>query len=247
MSAPGRSTTRLAIAVLAGVALGSTVALAIGLRPFFAARPTLPPPPAIIAERGELPTKVVAFEARVDGRLVGSGFLLELTGGDVIGVTTAHSLGPDIFHPVTYTPAGRDESVAQFDELYAPLGQPRTGADLTIDYVLMRPRSRPDPSLVLQPDPRGAPQPGERVLMYSGLGDGQGGQQVLPGTVESVDEDGAWIRMDDVFDPGLMSGSPVLSQHTGKVVGMIIVMNWIPGTLRIGVNPVKAIVEAARP
>jgi hypothetical protein len=83
------------------------------------------------------------------------------------------------------------------------------------------------------------------VLLYSGLGDGRGGQRILPGVVESVDQNGAWVRMDSVFDPGLMSGSPVLSQHTGRVVGMTIAMSWKPGALMIGLNPVGAMVSKA--
>jgi hypothetical protein len=102
-----------------------------------------------------------------------------------------------------------------------------------------------DEGLVLEPDPRGAPQPGERVSLHSGLGDGRGGPRILPATVESVDDNGAWIRMDEVFDPALMSGSPVVSQHTGRVVGMTIVMNWAPGTLRLGLNPIGSIIEKA--
>jgi hypothetical protein len=238
----GKVVARTIIAVLAGVALGGAIVLATRPR---VALPPLPPRPAIDAARGEPPEGIVAFEEHVNGSLSGSGFLLEMPNGEVIGVTTAHSLGKNNFAPIAFIPAGREAAIAEFDELYAPLGVPRTGADMTVDYVLMRPRSPPDPALVLQPDARGAPQPGERVSLYSGLGDGWGGWRILDGTIESVDENGAWIRMDEVFDPGLMSGSPIISQHTGKVVGMTIMMSWAPGTLRIGINPIGAILARA--
>jgi len=242
----GKTLARVIIAVLAGVALGGTVVLAIGPRIFVPSLPPLPPPPTITAPRGELPAGIVAFEERVGGSLAGSGFLLELPNGDVVGVTTAHSLGEGHFAPLSFVAAGRGDVVATFRTLYAPLGRPQTDSNLTIDYVLMKPDTPPDPSIILRPDSRGKPQPGERVSLHSGLGDGKGGQRILHGTVERVDATGAWARMDDVFDPGLMSGSPMISQHTGRVVGSVIVMSWVPGTLRIGINPIGEIVRAAQ-
>ena len=242
----GKTIARVIIAVLGGIALGGAMQLAIAPRPFL---PPLPLPPIIMAERGDLPAGIVAFEERIlagsGHALLGSGFMLELPGGDVIGVTTAHSLGGREFAPMMFTLAGRDERAATFSRLYAPCGQPRTGADLTVDYVLLAPDAPPAPSFVLRADPRGAPQPGERVSLFSGLGDGQGGQRILPGVVESVDRNGAWVRMSSLFDPGLMSGSPVLSQHTGRVVGMTIAMSLRPGALMIGINPVGAILSKA--
>jgi len=242
----GRTIARVIIVVLAGIALGGVVTLVAGPRLLL---PPLPPPPAIDAPRGDAPTGVVAFEERVRQgdayMLSGSGFLLELPGGQVAGVTTAHSLGEGNFAPMVFTIAGESAPVATFDELLAPLGRPRAGDDLTIDYVLMRPSSPPDPARVLLPDPRGAPQPGERVSLYSGLGDGRGQPRILHGTVESVDANGAWLRMDDLFDPGLMSGSPIISQHTGRVVGMTIAVWLRPGALSIGVHPIGSILEKA--
>jgi len=241
----GKTIARVIIAILGGIALGGAAWLAVAPRPFL---PPLPPPPIITAPRGDLPTGIVAFEERMQSGagydLLGSGFFLELPDGRVIGVTTAHSLGGRDL-PMAFTVAGRGEQAATFSRLHVPRGQPRTGADMTIDYVLLRPDSPPAPVFVLHPDPRGAPQPGERVLLYSGLGDGRGGQRVLPGVVESVDGNGAWVRMDSIFNPGLMSGSPVLSQHTGRVVGMTIAMSYRPGALSIGLNPVGAILSKA--
>jgi len=245
----GKTIARVIIALLAGLALGGAIVIAIGPRHFLGPLPPLPPLPVITVERGEPPAGIVAFEERVKWgdatHLSGSGFLLELPDGDVIGVTTAHSLGEGNFAPMIFTSAGHDQPVMAFTELYAPLGRPRTGADMTIDYVLMQPDAPPDPAIVLRPDPRGAPQPGERVSLYSGLGDERGGQHILQGTVESVDDNGAWIRMDQAFNPALMSGSPVISQHTGRVVGMTIAASGTPGVLWIGINPIGAIVDQA--
>ncbi len=233
--------------MLAGVALGGAVILGGRLR---VETPPLPAPPIIAAARDALPAGIVAFEERVKWGdrygLAGSGFFLGLANGDVIGVTTAHSLEGIGFTHIVFARAGDEqEPVAAFSELYAPLGRPPTADNVTVDCTLLKPESPPHPALVLQADPRGAPQLGERVLLFSGLGDGRGRQRTLPGTVESADGNAVWLRMDEVFDPTFMSGSPVLSQHTGRVVGVTILASLVSGTLRIGINPIAAILAHA--
>ena len=242
----GKVAARLLIVVLAGIALGGMVTLAARPRGDL---PPLPPPPTITVARGDMPPAGVSFEERVrsgtDYIAVGNGFLLQLPNHNVIGVTTAHSLGEGNFAPIVFALAGYTEPVATFADLYAPLGHPRTGDDLTIDYILLKPDAPPDPAIVLQPDPRGAPQPGERVALYTGLSNGRGGQDIRLGTVESVDRNGVWVRLDDFVNVSGMSGSPVISQHTGKVVGMIIAMWLRPGAVSIGANPIGAILTKA--
>ena len=236
----GQIIARTIIAVLAGIALAGLIILAIGPRIFL---PALPPPPTIDAPRGEAPTGVVVFEERAltDGGFapVGSGFLLGLPNGDVIGLTTAHSVGQGNFPPIAFTMANGSATIATFRRLYAPLGIPITGTILTNDYILMIPESQPAAAVVLQPDPRGAPQPGERVLLYSG----QGRPGSEPGTVESVGPGGVWARMDHVFYPGGLSGSPVISQHTGRVVGMAVAASPRLGAIVIGISPIGAILS----
>jgi hypothetical protein len=234
---------RTTLIVLAGLALSCAAAFLLAPKLFL---PPLPPPPRIDAPRGEPPSRRVAFEERIrtgaGDYAVGAGFLLELPNGDAIGVTTAHSVGKDNFPPLAFVDVDSGGAVATFDELVAPLGSPITSRDdLTGDYILMKPTVPPDPAIVLQPDPRGAPQPGERVLLYNG----RASQDVIPGTVESIGPGGVWVRMDYFFIPGGMSGSPVISAHTGKVVGMIIAASPRIGAIIIGLNPIGVIVDKA--
>jgi hypothetical protein len=213
-----------------------------------------PPPPTILAPRGEMPGGPVGLQEWVQVRgeeyhLAGSGFLLVLDGGEVVGVTTAHSvpLG-DPGRPVDrigLRVAGQADFVAEFDTLHGQPGQPRTGKDMTVDYVLLRADGALGPGLVLVPDPRGAPQPGERVSLWSGQGDGEGGRRVLEGTVQSVDGAAMWVLMDEWFNPGLMSGSPFVSQHTGQAVGMAIAVSPRRGRLLVGAHPIGSIVQIA--
>jgi hypothetical protein len=51
--------------------------------------------------------------------------------------------------------------------------------------------------------------------------------------------------MDDVFEPGMMSGSPVLSVHTGQVVGMALAATFQDGSLLIGIHPIGSLVAEA--
>ena len=210
-----------------------------------------PPPPTILAPRGELPAGPVGLQELVmvrgeEYRVAGSGFLLRLDSGDVVGVTTAHSVplgDPDRpIERIALRVAGQEELLAEFDTLRGQPGHPRTGGDMTVDYVLLHGDPVVDPDLVLTPDPRGVPQPGERVSLCSGQGDG-GGPRVLEGTVQSVGDTAVWVLMDGLFNPGLMSGSPVLSGHTGQVVGMAIATSPRRGQLLIGLHPIGSIVR----
>jgi len=213
-----------------------------------------PPPPTILVPRGELPAGSVGLQEWVQYqgeayRLAGSGFLIRLSDGEIVGVTTAHSVSfGDSNHPperIALRAAGQTDFVAEFDTLWGQPGQPRTGGDMTVDYVLLRAEQPIDSGLVLTPDPRGAPQTGERVSLFSGLGDGHSGRRILEGTVQSVDDTAAWVLMDQWFNPGLMSGSPLLSQHTGQVVGMAIAVTPRRHRLLLGVHPIGSIVQLA--
>ena len=228
-----------------------------------------PLPPTLLAPRGEMPAGVVGLEERVqyegEGyQLVGSGFFLRLGDGTVIGATTAHAsaalgLPANTLEHIAFAVNGQPGHVVEFDTLYGPPGAPRSGLDLSIDYVLLKVedplqgvedplqgKDQPiDPALVLAPDPRGAPQPGERVSLFSGLGDGHGNRRELMGTVQSVDAKGIWVLMDDMFNAGRMSGSPLVSQHTGQVVGMAIAVVPRADRIEIGFHPIGHIVQVA--
>lgn len=233
---------------------GIGLAFIISRTPVGQAPAPTPAPPTILAPRGSLPTGPVGLEALVKYQgaslgLAGSGFLLSLASGDVVGVMAAHSIGlgdvARLPERVTLRVAGRtaDGWAVDFDTLWGTPG--RAGGTLAMDYVLLRPPRAVDPALALTPDPRGAPQPGERVALFSGLGDGAGGRRVLTGTVQSVGASGAWMLMDDTFNPAMMSGSPVLSQHTGQVVGMALAAAPRRFRLLIGMNPIGHVVRQA--
>jgi hypothetical protein len=213
-----------------------------------------PLPPTILAPRGALPDLPIGLQewARYRGdtySLTGSGFLIRLDDGHIVGVTTAHSVrigDPEhVLEQIALRVAGRADFEAEFDTLRGQPGQPRTGSDLTVDYVLLEVDSPIDPVLALIPDPRGAPQPGERVSLLGPKSDAPGGQQILDGTVQSVSDEGIWVLMDELFNPFMMSGAPFVSQHTGRVVGMVVAGTPRRRRLLLGAHPIGSIVRLA--
>ena len=214
-----------------------------------------PPPPTILAPPGEMPRGPVGLQewAKYQGetyQLAGSGFLFSPAHSEIVAATTAHSVAlGDPNRPlqrIALGIAGSEGFVGEFETLRGKPGHPLTPENLIVDYVLLEVDRPVDPGLVLVPDPRGAPQPGERVSLYSGLGDGQGKVRVLSGTVQSLSDTAVWVLMDDTFNPGLMSGSPFVSQHTGQVVGMAVAASPRIGHLLLGTHPVGHLVQLAR-
>jgi hypothetical protein len=242
------------------IALPATIlAILVGLVLIVAQTPVGQPlaptpfPPTILAPWGDKPAGLVGLEewARYpDGmRTRGSGFIVVLDSGELVGVTTAHSVSfSDPDEPIDLIAlrvAGEDGFVAEFDTLRGPPGHPMEDFCMVMDFVLMHTADPIDPGFVLTPDSRGAPQPGERVWLFSGLGDGRGGRRVLEGTVQSVSDESVWVLMDELFNPSMMSGSPFVSQHTGQVVGMLIAVTPRRNRLLMGVHPIGSIVGLA--
>ncbi len=214
--------------------------------------PAIPAVPTLTAPRGALPTASVGLVEWTrygagDYRPVGRGFLLRLPGGPIVGVTTAHSLSFNSDPPLKNIALAQGEGswpVLEFDVLRGEPGTARTGEDMTIDYVLLNaPLDRPiDPALILDPDPRGLPEAGERVALYS-LGDDR--PRVYQGAVLSAEPSAVWVVMDEAFDPSGLSGSPFLSQYTGKVIGMAIATTKRGGKVLLGLHPIGSLVEKA--
>jgi hypothetical protein len=51
--------------------------------------------------------------------------------------------------------------------------------------------------------------------------------------------------MDDRFNPGQLSGSPFVSQHTGQAVGMVLAVTPRGTRLLIGAHPIASLVRLA--
>jgi len=214
--------------------------------------PEAPAAPIITAPRGPLPNSPGGLIewTRYDGgsyNPVGRGFLFRLFDGQVVGVTTAHSLSFGAQPPLRNVALALHEQtqpVIQFDTLRGTPGEARSGEDMTVDYVLLNVPidAALDPALVLSPDPRGLPQAGERVVLYSMMNDHA---RRFDGAVLSVDPTAVWVVMDEMFEPSGLSGSPFISQHTGQVIGMAIATTRRGGKILLGLHPIGSLVEKA--
>ncbi|HSJ57489.1 MAG TPA: hypothetical protein VLC95_09930, partial [Anaerolineae bacterium] len=167
-----------------------------------------------------------------------------LDSGQIVALTAAHTVafGKRIL-PLTaiaFADPVTGETTAQLHTLLGKPGRRLAPDDLSIDYLLLVVDQAVDPALLLAADPRGGPQPGERVLLYSGVGGHR-----LAGTVQSAGERAVWVLMDEQFDPGQMSGSPLVSQHTGRVVAMVVAASPRRGALLIGGHPIGSLVAHA--
>jgi hypothetical protein len=240
--------TLLAVTIVA-LAIAAAVML-IGPGKIYLPPEAPPPRPTIDAPHGEMPTGPAGLVeyTRYEGdeyHPVGCGFALRVPGGDVVGVTTAHSLSfssSDPLQSIALGMSGHGDYVSEFDTLRGEPGQARSGEDMSVDYVLMRrpPQVTIDPALILDPDTRGRPQPGERVTLYSCLG-----AKTYEGTVQSASDQAVWVLMDEAFEPSGMSGSPFISQHTGKAVGMAIATTHRAGRVLLGLHPIGSLVKKA--
>jgi hypothetical protein len=182
-------------------------------------------------------------------RPVGSGFFFLLADGEIVGATTAHSVSfGSLEHPlerIALGVAGHADFTGEFDTLIGQPGRTLTADNLAVDYLLLKVDPLLEPDTLLRPDPRGAPQPGERVTLYSGVDAGGEDSRTFGGTVQSVDDNAVWVLMDEWFNPSQMSGSPLLSQHTGKVVGMAVAVSPRRSRLLLGAHPIGSLVRLA--
>jgi hypothetical protein len=211
-----------------------------------------PPPPTILVQAGEPPAGFTGLRmwARYRGEdphPVGSGFFLGLAEGDIVGVAAGHSVSVgDPARPleqIAFSLPGEEAGSFVFDTLRGPPGPGGSAQDLTGDYVFLAVDQPVPETLVQWPDPRGGPQPGERVWLFSGVASRPGRR--LAGTVQSASERAFWVLMDERFDPSQMSGSPVVSQHSGRVLGMVLVGSPRRGRLLIGAQPIASLVSRA--
>ena len=201
-------------------------------------------PPAITAPRAGLPAGYLALWGSYDQGQFGCSFLLELDEGRLVGISAAHAtpvLSPwtqAVFRSPDGMPAAR---------MKGQIGRGREFVkdDFATDYALWAVAVVNLPESVLRPDPRGQGAPGEGVVMFSPFNASQGGSKRLPGVVKDVSPGVIWVQMQDSFDPHGFSGCPVVSQVTGRVVGMAVAGADLHPVV-IGLNPVGALVGKAR-
>jgi hypothetical protein len=202
-----------------------------------------PFPPVIDAPQGDVPHGYVAFTGRANTIDFSCGFLLRLENGRLVGVSAAHAT--PVLPPGTpaefLLPGGARAAILNGQIAH---GRAFQQDHFTMDFVLWAVGEISDPQRYILPDPRGAGQPGEKVLVYGRIEDGAGGSQSWPGVVMAVEPEATWIQLTDSFSPLGFSGCPVVSQYTGRVIGMAVAGHDMPPVV-MGLHPIGSIVEKA--
>lgn len=202
--------------------------------PVFAA---VPGAPVINAPPGDLPQGWAALSGEVGGRSMACGFLLELPGGSRLGVSTSHAVPWSWSGDEAVMRAADGQVVVRLGGMLRR-GQPAWGRRLALDYGLWSVQEVTQSAVFLQPDPRGQAQVGEAVRVYSRERAAEGGSQSWSAVVMAVEPEVTWIQLEASFNPLGYSGCPVLSAHTGRLVGMAVVGKNRPPVV-MGLLPVK--------
>jgi hypothetical protein len=203
----------------------------------------VPPQPVIAAPAGIPPGGYLALSGEFDGVSFACGFLLQLEDGRRVGLSTAHAAPAP---PPGATAVFLDPEGGFAAHLNGQIGRGRTFRQdhFTADYALWSVANNVAPDRFLKPDPRGQAQPGEHILVFGRFSNGTGASKSWPGVVMKVTAEATWIQLDDFIHPYGFSGCPVVSQYTGRVVGMAVAGSRNAPT-RMGVHPIGSLVEKA--
>jgi len=217
-------------------------ALEIGIAVEMPALGPIPPPPVIDAPRGEPPSGPLGMAGQSDRGNFSCGFAMQIPDGRRVVAATAHATGKmDGQLAGSLSDAGGAVVVRVASQL--AYGIPVQNGELDTDFSLWEIEGEAPSESVLLADPRGLPQPGERVWLfnYARQTKDQGG---WGGVVMDAKPHAVWIRFDESFDVNSNSGCPVVSQHTGKLIGMVIAGNDRQPVV-MGLHPVGSLVEKA--
>jgi hypothetical protein len=174
--------------------------------------------------------------------LQGTGFFVKAPGGKVAAVTSIHFLdvaGPRL-REVRWLNVADNKPAAVLDRSWGPRGEARAARlivgkdrdgkpeivtlpmpDKRTDYLLM-PASQGVPAdAVLELDPRTTIDAGERVYFHDKCRFGQKDYAVLEGSVVRATPEQYQVMLDQDIEPESQSGSPVISQATGEVIGTL--------------------------
>lgn len=178
----------------------------------------------------------------------GTGFFAYAPSDEVVAITSAHFIdfsGPALLEAhwldnVRFTP------VCKFTNSFGQPGRPPLGDDLRGDYLVLDAvrlsvsQDRP----ILQLDPRPAPDVGERVWLPNKDETVLLGHRPMAGTVVEASEQYAVILFDEHFRLQSQSGSPLVSQQTGQVIGTLSRGGELRGQAFIYTAPARPILDA---
>ncbi len=153
----------------------------------------------------------------------GTGFLAKGAKDRIAAVTSAHFLsftGPPL-KEVRWLDVTTREPLATFSTSWGQPGNRGTPVDLRPDYFICPVTTPVPPEQVLELDDRPLPGVGERVWFpdKDSKSATELGFEVVEGVVNEAEETHIHLKLDRPIRLQSQSGSPVISQATGKVIG----------------------------
>ncbi len=177
-----------------------------------------------------LPKHAIVFQPQFkwkDGleTLQGTGSFIRAPNGKVIGLTSAHLIDPEGSQllEVDWLDIKTEKPVAIFLKSWGVPGDGGSDEPLDVrsDYLLLLFEGDICPQNVLELDDRSEIGVGERVWFPNKNAEAKEGYDRIEGEVAEVDPAYLTIKLDKQVDLQSRSGSPFISQSTGKVIGIL--------------------------
>ena len=199
-----------------------------------------------------VPTGLILFQPKFywagsDPTLQGTGFLVKTRSGETVGVTSAHFIDPrgPVLLRAEWLEIGSETPKASFTKCWGRPGQlgiHMEAADRTSDYLLLVYETGMSNIAVLEFDVRDKPDVDERVWVPDKTADATFGYRLVEGVVVDANTLSITIVLDSPIILQSQSGSPVLSQKTGQVIGTLSSYKATPNApLQLILCPARAI------
>jgi hypothetical protein len=176
------------------------------------------------------PSKAIVFQpqfkwANQTWTEQGTGSFIRGEKGAVIGLTSAHFIdfsGPRLIE-VSWLDIRTKKGIATSVNCWGMPGKEGCydPLDLRSDYILMLIEGTIDPGSLLSLDERSGPEVGERVWFPNKNPRAALGFDLIDGKVSKACDTHLEITLNQGIDLQTRSGTPILSQLTGKVIGIL--------------------------
>lgn len=188
-------------------------------------QPTEGPNATIAAPRGQLLYQPNFFWSDGDESAQGTGFFVKAPSGKLAAVTSAHFIDPDgpALVKAQWQTIDGEKLVATLTKSWGPPGKlGRSRLDQRRDYLLFP--ADPDIALphVFEFDQRARVEDGELIwFVDKESSKSAADQRVITGRVTSATAMFLNIQLDEPIELQSQSGSPFISQSTGRVIGIL--------------------------
>lgn len=181
----------------------------------------------------------------------GTGSFIRAPNGKIIGLTSAHVInfsGPKLLE-VNWLDIKTQHSVATFVKSWGMPGYEGSyePLDLRSDYLLLLAEGDVDAQSLLEMDSRNIIPEQEPIWFPNKNGQARKGFDLVEGKVIKTDPAYLFVKLDKEVDLQSRSGTPIISQLTGKVIGILAGCDNTDSTLLYltpGFSIYQALIEA---